>query len=227
MNVQSAAKAAVVRGAQQQKELAVGFVSWHRYGSDSCSSDGGTSGGTAVPHLGCGVDGELQLGLLAVVHRQTFHQQGGEAGARSAPEAVEHQEPLQPRALVRLRENDKGLTLVRLRGEDSKGLTPDRRHMYSWGAQQRRQSKHKVHKLCWSVLQIVMLASGMQFLTGGREASVSFVSPPPPPSHPVDKHPDQTHTRPATLLTDTRPATLLTAIQTSHPVDRHPDQPPC
>ena len=135
MNVQSAAKAAVVReAAAAEGTVAVGFVSWHRYGSDSCSSDGGTSGGTAVPHLGCGVDGELQLGLLAVVHRQTLHQQGGEAGARAAPEAVEHQEPLQPRALVRLRENDKGLTLVRLRGEDSKGLTPDRRHMYSWGA---------------------------------------------------------------------------------------------
>ena len=135
MNVQSAAKVAVVReAAAAEGTVAVGFVSWHRYGSDSCSSDGGTSGGTAVPHLGCGVDGELQLGLLAVVHRQTLHQQGGEAGARAAPEAVEHQEPLQPRALVRLRENDKGLTLVRLRGEDSKGLTPDRRHMYSWGA---------------------------------------------------------------------------------------------
>ena len=47
--------------------------------------------------------GPLELGLLAVVHRQALHQQRGEAGAGAAPEAVEHQEALQPRALVSLR----------------------------------------------------------------------------------------------------------------------------
>lgn len=51
-------------------------------------------------HLGSGVDGELQLGLLAVVHRQTLHQQGGEAGARAATEGVEDEEALQTGALV-------------------------------------------------------------------------------------------------------------------------------
>lgn len=36
-------------------------------------------------HLGSWVDGELQLGLLAIVNRQTLHQQGGEtrAGAKT------------------------------------------------------------------------------------------------------------------------------------------------
>ena len=149
----------------------------------------------AAPHLGSGVDGELQLGLLAVVHRQALHQQGGEAGARAAPEAVEHQEPLQPRALVRLRQNDKGLTLVRLRGEDSKGLTPDRRHMYSKGAQQHRPqsstititwhaSKHEVHKLLVSLIDSDSGQWHAQFFTGGRAARVSFVSPPPPHPQP-------------------------------------------
>ena len=51
-------------------------------------------------HLGSGVDGELQLGLLAVVHGQTLHQQGGEAGAGAATEGVEDEEALQTGALV-------------------------------------------------------------------------------------------------------------------------------
>ena len=45
-------------------------------------------------HLGSWVDGELQLGLLAVVHRQTLHQQGGEARAGAATEGVEDEEAL-------------------------------------------------------------------------------------------------------------------------------------
>ena len=53
-----------------------------------------------MAHLGSGVDGELQLGLLAVVHRQTLHQQGGESGARAATEGVEDEEALQTGALV-------------------------------------------------------------------------------------------------------------------------------
>ena len=46
------------------------------------------------------VDGELQLGLLAVVHRQTLHEQGGEAGTGAATEGVEDEETLQTRTLV-------------------------------------------------------------------------------------------------------------------------------
>ena len=53
-----------------------------------------------LAHLRSGVDGKLQLGLLAVVHRQTLHQQGGEAGARATTEGVEDEEALQTRALV-------------------------------------------------------------------------------------------------------------------------------
>ena len=53
-----------------------------------------------MAHLRSGVDGELQFGLLAVIHRQTLHQQGGEAGAGAATEGVEDEEALQTRALV-------------------------------------------------------------------------------------------------------------------------------
>ena len=48
-----------------------------------------------------GVDGELQLGLLAVVHGETLHEQGGEAGAGAATEGVEDEEALETGTLVR------------------------------------------------------------------------------------------------------------------------------
>ena len=54
-------------------------------------------------HLGSWVDRKLQLGLLAVVDRQTLHQQGGETRAGATPEAVENQEALKAGALVSLR----------------------------------------------------------------------------------------------------------------------------
>ena len=38
--------------------------------------------------------GELQLGLLSVIHREPLHQQGGEARASSPAKAVENQEAL-------------------------------------------------------------------------------------------------------------------------------------
>ena len=56
--------------------------------------------------LGRRVDGELQFGLLAVVHREPLHEQRREARAGAAPEAVEDEEALQPRAQVRLREGE-------------------------------------------------------------------------------------------------------------------------
>ena len=46
------------------------------------------------------VDRELQLRLLPIVHAETFHEQGGEAGPGAAPEAVEDEETLQPGTLV-------------------------------------------------------------------------------------------------------------------------------
>ena len=51
-------------------------------------------------HLGGGVDGETQLGLLAVVHGEPLHQQGGEPGPGAAPEGVEDEEALEAGALV-------------------------------------------------------------------------------------------------------------------------------
>eukprot|EP00916_Digyalum_oweni_P009708 GHVL01016352.1.p1 GENE.GHVL01016352.1~~GHVL01016352.1.p1 ORF type:complete len:468 (-),score=45.07 GHVL01016352.1:77-1480(-) len=65
---------------------------------------GGQDGVVGLNHgggdLGGGVDGELQLGLLAVVDGQTLHQQGGEARAGAATEGVEDEEALQTGALV-------------------------------------------------------------------------------------------------------------------------------
>ena len=40
------------------------------------------------------VDAELQLGLLAIVNRQAFHQQRGETRTSATTERVENQEPL-------------------------------------------------------------------------------------------------------------------------------------
>ena len=51
-------------------------------------------------HLRRRVDGELQLGLLAVVDAEPLHQQRGEAGAGAAAERVEDEEALQAGTLV-------------------------------------------------------------------------------------------------------------------------------
>merc|ERR1719259_1494496 len=51
-------------------------------------------------HLRRRVDGELQLGLLAVVHRQSFHEKGGEAGSGATTERVEDEEALESSALI-------------------------------------------------------------------------------------------------------------------------------
>ena len=51
-------------------------------------------------HLRGRVDGELQLGLLAVVDAEPLHQQGGEARAGATTKAVEDEEALQTSALV-------------------------------------------------------------------------------------------------------------------------------
>jgi len=50
--------------------------------------------------LGRRVDGEAQLGLLAVVDRQALQQQRAEARAGATADGVEHQEALQARAVV-------------------------------------------------------------------------------------------------------------------------------
>ena len=54
-------------------------------------------------NLGGWVNGELQLGLLAIVDREAFHQQGGEPRTSSPTKAVENQEALKTCALVSLK----------------------------------------------------------------------------------------------------------------------------
>ena len=51
-------------------------------------------------HLRRRVDGEAQLGLLAVVDGKALEQEGAEAGAGAAADGVEDQEALQTRAVV-------------------------------------------------------------------------------------------------------------------------------
>merc|ERR1712032_528508 len=51
-------------------------------------------------HLRSRVDCELQLGLLAVVHRETLHQQGGKSRAGASSEGMEEKESLETSALV-------------------------------------------------------------------------------------------------------------------------------
>lgn len=46
------------------------------------------------------VDRKLKLGLLAIINRQTFHQQRGESGASSSTKRVEDQESLQAGTVV-------------------------------------------------------------------------------------------------------------------------------
>ena len=50
--------------------------------------------------LGGGIDAELQLALLAVIDRETLHQQGTEARTSATAERVEHQETLETAAVV-------------------------------------------------------------------------------------------------------------------------------
>jgi hypothetical protein len=45
-------------------------------------------------HLRSWIDGEAQLGLLAVLHREALHEEGCEPRPGPATEGVEYQEPL-------------------------------------------------------------------------------------------------------------------------------------
>ena len=51
-------------------------------------------------HLGSRVDRELQLGLLAIVNREAFHQEGSESRSGATAKGVEKKESLEARALV-------------------------------------------------------------------------------------------------------------------------------
>ena len=50
--------------------------------------------------LGCRVDAELELALLAVVDRQTLHEKRTETGTSATTEAVEDEETLETRAVI-------------------------------------------------------------------------------------------------------------------------------
>ena len=84
-----------------QKEAGVPRVVWvvrmELYGSTTAVEIWSTRQNRKrrVSHLRSGVDGELELGLLAVVDRETFHEQGGEPGAGAPSERVEDEETLQ------------------------------------------------------------------------------------------------------------------------------------
>merc|ERR1712200_164189 len=51
-------------------------------------------------NLGRGVDGKLQLRLLAIVNRETFHEERSETGSSAAAKRVEDEETLEADALV-------------------------------------------------------------------------------------------------------------------------------
>merc|ERR1719445_1031098 len=52
-------------------------------------------------HLRSGVDGELKLGLLAVVDGKTLHQKGGESGSSASSKGMEKKKSLKTSTLVR------------------------------------------------------------------------------------------------------------------------------
>jgi len=51
-------------------------------------------------NLGSRVDGEFQLALLAIIHREPLHQKGGETRAGTTTKGVEKEEALESRALI-------------------------------------------------------------------------------------------------------------------------------
>ena len=51
-------------------------------------------------NLGSRVDRELQLGLLAIINRETFHEERGESRSGATTEGVEQEETLESRALI-------------------------------------------------------------------------------------------------------------------------------
>ena len=65
-----------------------------------CGEDGVVGLNYSCGNLGGWVNGELQLGLLGIIDREMFHQQGGEPRTSSPTKAVENQEALKTCALV-------------------------------------------------------------------------------------------------------------------------------
>jgi hypothetical protein len=86
----------VIDGFVVDHESAVGMLQ---------SSMGGQDGIVGLDNssrdLGSRVDGELELGFLAIIDRETLHQQGSEAGSSATTERVEDEEALETSTLVR------------------------------------------------------------------------------------------------------------------------------
>ncbi len=94
LNVQVAA-ADVIDGLIVNHEGTVGVLQGGMGGQDGIVGLNNSSG-----HLGCRVDGELKLGLLAIVNREAFHQEGGESRSSATTKGVEEKESLEARALI-------------------------------------------------------------------------------------------------------------------------------
>lgn len=89
------AAANVVDGLVVDHEAAVGVLQGGVSGQDGVV---GLNNGGGV--LGSRVDAEFQLRLLAIVHRETLHQQSTETGTGTTTERVEDQESLETSAVV-------------------------------------------------------------------------------------------------------------------------------
>lgn len=89
------AAADVVDGLVVDKERAVRVLNGAVGGEDCVVGLDNGSG-----DQGSWVDGELKLGLLAVVGAQALEQQGAETGTSSTTEGVENEEALKTRAIV-------------------------------------------------------------------------------------------------------------------------------
>ena len=85
----------VVDGLIVDHEGAVGVLQGGMGGQDGVVGLNNSGG-----DLGGGVDGELELGLLAVVNAETLHQQGGESRSGTTTKGVEDEESLQTSTLI-------------------------------------------------------------------------------------------------------------------------------
>ena len=94
LNVQVPA-ANVVDGFIVNHECAVGV-----FQSSVSSQDGVVGFNNGSRDLGGWVDGKFKLGLLAVVNRETFHQEGGETRSSATTKGVEDEEALKSSALI-------------------------------------------------------------------------------------------------------------------------------
>ena len=85
----------IVNGLVVDHESAIGMLQGSVSGEDGVIRLDHSSG-----HLRGRVDGELQLGLLSVIDRKTFHKKRSKARASATTKRVEDQESLESRTLI-------------------------------------------------------------------------------------------------------------------------------